>query len=1629
MKKITILFSFVLLFVILAGTLSAKETSDYSGNITISETPNPNTVLFQNNILSPVFNSTGSADGNGVAGTIWSVKSGNWSIGSTWNTNSVPTSSDDVTISAGHTVTIGSNTITYTCNSLFVSGTLIFEILIPRTITVVASVTINPGGIFQSNVSATQTGHILSVGTNLINNGTLDFSTNNNTAGANIIFTGNNNNSFSGTGGITDIRTITINKGSTSTPVLELITTYFTVRGASTDVTDFLTLTNGTFKISGNFTLTYRGFSSAVYTIAANTGLWLNNPNFTITGQNGSPALYGTLRISNGIYNIGTSLENSMSMYTGCSFIMEGGYFNVTGRLCVNTVSEAITFNQSGGTINVCKVGNTGTLFSFDVGNSTSTSFTMSGGSIVLQLPSATGIDYRGTASVSPNITGGTLQLGNASSGTAKNFYVQGAIPGLFIDNTSAGHMVYIYDGSIIYLNTMINSSTSLICLGSINVKGNFVNNGTFGANSKAVTFSGGSAQTITGANTFYDLTINNTSGGVSLSASSNQTIDGTLSLESGAFSIGSNTIIFNKDISAGSGSLTGGASSIVDFEDGYNAASTNLPAVSGGLLQLIIHRTAGIFLTGALTINNNGTLFLTIGELTTNGYLTMASTNTLINIGYGIISATPIGTAYSLIYTGSLTDFAGHELQNNSVIQSLIINSGRTVILKRDATINGDWTNNGTLTANSKTITFNGSSNQQITGNNSNFYNLIINNTAGLTLNGSQTITNTLTLTNGVITTGSSTLTLTGASQPSGSNSSFINGRLAITSASSSPVTLNFAVGDQLGAVNNFRPVQVQNVTPGSGGKTYTISILPGPTGGTVDASLSSLTTKRYYQIQNTTGMQTGTRIQLSFGTDDLVPYSYFARVAQANTVTGIYHSVGGTVTGFDPYNLLSTYSCNSGDDYFVVGNESCVYSSAWTGNAGDSKWSTPGNWTCNQIPTPFSNVEINGLVNVDVNNVDINSLTVGGGIINFSTNAGYNFSVQNNFTQTGGVIYGNAETISLGGNWTVNGGFFIPGSSTMRFCHIGTDQQIRGTVSNVSLNNLEIYKDAVHKFFVGGNITGIGLEGNLTIHGGSFLAPGIIAINGDWTNNGGTFYPGSSTVRFYGYGRDHYINGSSVSETFNNLQIDGYYHENLIVAGSISTINILGELEFTSNGYFIAGTVSNINIAGNWSKNGGYFSPGTSTVTFNGSSTQQISGNNSNFYNFIINNASGIVLNSNQTVSNSIILTNGVIKTGSNTLLFTGASQPTGNSNSFVNGNLAISSSASSPVTLKFPVGDTLGAVKNYREVQVQNVTPGSGGQTYTVSILPGPTDGTAIPPLTSLTTKRYYRIQNTAGMQTGTRIQLTYSTDDGIVDNTKSRVAQSNTSNGIYTSIGGSVSGSNPYTLLSTSNQTTGNEYFVVGSENSVLSLSLAALLQGFYNGTVMVQDTVTVELHNASTPYTLVESKKIFLNSSGMGNPLFTIAVNGTSYYIVIKFNNGIETWSATPQTFSGFALSYDYTTAATQAYGSNMILVGTKWCIISGDVDQDGSVGALDRSACWNDRNLSGYYATDLDGDGSVGALDRSICWNNRNLSVQKPALDVSPGVKRDNKVYNDKSNGTYDLKLDGKNSKKVIKNK
>lgn len=49
----------------------------------------------------------------------------------------------------------------------------------------------------------------------------------------------------------------------------------------------------------------------------------------------------------------------------------------------------------------------------------------------------------------------------------------------------------------------------------------------------------------------------------------------------------------------------------------------------------------------------------------------------------------------------------------------------------------------------------------------------------------------------------------------------------------------------------------------------------------------------------------------------------------------------------------------------------------------------------------------------------------------------------------------------------------------------------------------------------------------------------------------------------------------------------------------------------------------------------------------------------------------------------------------------------------------------------------------------------------------------------------------------------------------------------------------------------------------------------------------QDTVTVLLRSAVSPYAVVETKKVSLSGAGTASVVFTGAVNGVSYYIVVK----------------------------------------------------------------------------------------------------------------------------------------------
>ncbi|WP_165371407.1 fibronectin type III domain-containing protein [Pseudolysobacter antarcticus] len=433
-----------------------------------------------------------------------SLGSGLWSAPGTWSTGSVPSGNDAVTIAPGTTVTIDiTAAIAY---SLQVVGTLQFEQTTARTLSVGTDVIVQGGGVLQSNPAGTQTGHNLSVAGNLINNGTLDFSTNADTAGAIITFTGTTNTSLSGSGATTDIRQITVNKGTTAAPIVEIMLSNFTVRGVTTDtvVGGWLVMSNGTIKLSGTFTGTSRVFAAAGYTIPVTSGFWLNNPNYVVAGQAGSPTLNGQLHLSQGTFNIGTATGNSMGFSAGSTIIVDGAAVNATGRFGVAAAGNAISYTQSAGTITVCTIGNaSATLGSFDLGTGLGSNIAINGGTIVTQL-AATAIDYRNQAGGGiVGVTGGTLQLGNAASGAAKIFNLRGVLPNVVVTNTSAGHTATMSTTLVnfnnIALNITINTGATFNTANVLFLMagGSLINNGTLtanGASSNFIWFDAGAA-------------------------------------------------------------------------------------------------------------------------------------------------------------------------------------------------------------------------------------------------------------------------------------------------------------------------------------------------------------------------------------------------------------------------------------------------------------------------------------------------------------------------------------------------------------------------------------------------------------------------------------------------------------------------------------------------------------------------------------------------------------------------------------------------------------------------------------------------------------------------------------------------------------------------------------------------------------------------------------------------------------------------------------------------------------------------------------------------------------------------------------------------------------------------------
>lgn len=160
-----------------------------------------------------------------------------------------------------------------------------------------------------------------------------------------------------------------------------------------------------------------------------------------------------------------------------------------------------------------------------------------------------------------------------------------------------------------------------------------------------------------------------------------------------------------------------------------------------------------------------------------------------------------------------------------------------------------------------------------------------------------------------------------------------------------------------------------------------------------------------------------------------------------------------------------------------------------------------------------------------------------------------------------------------------------------------------------------------------------------------------------------------------------------------------------------------------------------------------------------------------------------------------------------------------------------------------------------------------------------------------------------------------------------------------------------------------------------------------------------DQVTVVLKSGACGTISSCTADITPGAAGTAVFCFGDSVGIGPYYIDVQNRNHLETYSASTVVFGG-ATVYDFKTARTQAFGSNLTASGPPFCFYGGDRNQDGNVNLADLLGVYNDATafVNGCRkVSDIDNNGFVNLPDILITFNNVTsfVVVSKPCPEPS----------------------------------
>ncbi|MGB8647832.1 MAG: hypothetical protein WCF84_21540 [Anaerolineae bacterium] len=728
---------------------------------------------------------------------------------------------------------------------------------------------------------------------------------------------------------------------------------------------------------------------------------------------------------------------------------------------------------------------------------------------------------------------------------------------------------------------------------GTLNVGADMaVTGGTFTQGTSTVTLNGSTAQKLTAPPAFNNLTINNASG-VTLQTNATA-VNGTLTLSNGALANGALLTMGNgATISRGSGSLGAAPTFGTSVNLVYTAGVTTgveVPASTTVLNNLTINASAAtVTLGGNPTVNgllllSNGTLSLSSNTITLKGGLTNNASSTALNGATGKVvfstnnqsvsgSAattfndvdTTVGVDFN---TGATTATIGGVLTLNSGgfvngVHPPLYGASSTLKYNTGGTYNrfNEWTTatsgagypNSVQVSNNTTLNYpNGSTAARSMGGN-----LTIDSGSALYMDfGSPGVSNPLTVGGNVAMSGNLSLgDAAGGDLKVGGNWTHTAGTLndhtrAVWFNGSGTQTLSATGGETLSYVivnksaNNLQ--LLSNLTV-SGATSDVLQLLSGPG---IDVNGQTLTlsgaggniklnagTRTITGAAGSTVLLSGAKTVTNGGTltlDTNVLVKLNAAVdfgASLTTIKGTLQVNGGGSVNTNP----PSYAVGSLLQY----NCACTYGRA-------TEWTT-----ATSGPGYPANVQVSNNSTLNYPNGSTAAHSLSG---NLTVDAGSSFfmdygspspavtnplNVGGSVTLNGALSLGNGVggDLNVGGSWTRNtGSNFYPNSRAVTFN--GTSAQTIGGTTTTTFDYVTF-----------GDAAGVTLNQAITatqllqLNSGAGLAGGsqTVTLGGDWTDNGGTFTPGTSTAVFAKSGAANLsMSATNGVEPFYNLTVN---------------------------------------------------------------------------------------------------------------------------------------------------------------------------------------------------------------------------------------------------------------------------------------------------------------------------------------------------------------------------------------------------------------------------------------------------------------------------------------------------------